>query len=215
MLHFYHLESDRMSEPVHLCVFCKILSWMLFFPFKRCLALLHGYFWSFPTTWHLPVCEQTVLELCLPFLANGFSSFPFTLCDVHTALSLIVLIIGVFDLKWGRQRHHWFVSHAEQQTEALECLVNCFTRKNDEHSTESHTFKAMFTHLGKSQVAHAIISERIDWGQDPLLISCCTSVLLLNERALLLSCYLHMLMVSSLWHLSHVWNSLSETSPIR
>lgn len=98
----------------------------------------------------------------MPFLANVFTSFAFTVCDVHTALSLIVLIMRVFDLNWGRQRRHWFVSCAEQQTEALECLANCFIRENDEHSTESHTFTAMFTHLGQSQVDHTIISERID-----------------------------------------------------
>lgn len=101
------------------------------------------------------------MEPCLPFLANVFS-FVFTVCDVHTALSLIVLIMRVFDLNWGRQRRYWFVSRAERKNEALECLANSFIRENDEHSTESHTFKAMFTHLGQSQVDHTIISERID-----------------------------------------------------
>lgn len=103
-----------------------------------------------------------VLEQCLPFLANVFPSFVFPVCDVHTALSLIVLIMRVFDLSCERQRRRWCVSHTEQQTEALECLANCFIRENDEHSTESHTFKAMFTHLGRSQVDHIIISERMD-----------------------------------------------------
>lgn len=203
-----------MCEHVCLCVFCMILSWMLFFLFKRCLALSHGYFWSFLTAWHLPVCERTVLELCLPFLANVLSSFAFTVCDVHTALSLIVLIMRVFDLNWGRQLRHWFVSCSEQQNEALECLANCFIRANDEHSTESHTFKATFTHLGQSQVDHTIISEdrlRTRPSADFLLHKC---FIIEWESTVALLLFAHAHGLKPLTFKSRV-DSLSETSPNR
>lgn len=101
-------EPDRMCA----CVFVSVWFWAeCYFSFyKLCLALLSekeaGLFWP------PDVCQQVTLRfwtsVCL-FLGGGASvicSFAFAVCDVHTALSLIVLITMVCDLSCGRWASH-------------------------------------------------------------------------------------------------------------